>query len=88
MNADNTNPVDRHVGARIRAQREGMGLGAQALADSLSLNLEQWQAYESGRDRLGAEQLFHVCRALGIEVGYLYEGLAPATAASVRAMKI
>jgi transcriptional regulator with XRE-family HTH domain len=68
-------PVDRRVGARIRARRERIGLSAETLAARLGCPAALVLDYEAGRTRAGATTLMMLTRALGVDVGYFLAGL-------------
>lgn len=72
---ESPNPVDRHVGLRLRARRMELGISQEALASELDLTFQQVQKYEKGMNRIGAGRLYRLAEMLGIEVGYFYEGL-------------
>jgi transcriptional regulator with XRE-family HTH domain len=68
--------VDRHVGARVRDRRILLGMTQQQLAELIGLTFQQAHKYEKGTNRVTAGRLYTIARALGVEVGYFYEGLA------------
>ena len=70
------NPVDRHVGLRIRMRRKELGISQERLAESIGLTFQQVQKYERAANRVSASKLWEVARALSTHVGYFYEGLA------------
>src|SRR3954447_3249699 len=70
------NPVDRHVGLRIRMRRKELGISQEKLAEALGLTFQQVQKYERAANRVSASKLFEIARALNTSVGYFYEGLA------------
>jgi transcriptional regulator with XRE-family HTH domain len=72
------NPVDRHVGSRVRMRRVLVGLSQEKLGDSLGLTFQQVQKYEKGTNRIGASRLQQISRILGVPVEYFFEG-APQT---------
>jgi transcriptional regulator with XRE-family HTH domain len=75
------NPVDLHVGARVRMRRRLRGVSQDKLADSLGLTFQQVQKYERGANRISASKLYEIAASLQTPVGYFFEGLAdPATA--------
>src|SRR3954462_5462396 len=74
--ADNgPNPIDRHVGLRIRMRRKELGVSQEKLADSIGLTFQQVQKYERAANRVSASKLFEMARALHTSVNYFYEGL-------------
>jgi|TARA_R100000935_G_scaffold48887_1_gene73724 transcriptional regulator with XRE-family HTH domain len=75
------NPVDRHVGLRIRLRRKELGVSQERLAESIGLTFQQVQKYERAANRVSASKLWEMARALKTSVAYFYEGLGdPATA--------
>ena len=69
------NPIDRHVGLRIRMRRKELGLSQERLADAVGLTFQQIQKYERAANRVSASKLFEIARALNTGVAYFYEGL-------------
>lgn len=69
------NPVDVHVGARIRERRRELGLSQQGLADHLGLTFQQIQKYERGANRVSASVLWNTSGRLGVSVAYFFQGL-------------
>ncbi|NIX75275.1 helix-turn-helix domain-containing protein [Microvirga terricola] len=71
--------ADRHVGMRIRLRRVSIGMSQERLGDILGLTFQQVQKYEKGTNRVGAGRLVDIAGALGVSVGYFFEGYAKAT---------
>ncbi len=69
------NPIDRHVGLRIRMRRKELGISQERLADAIGLTFQQIQKYERAANRVSASKLWEMARALKTTVGYFYEGL-------------
>lgn len=69
------NPVDRHVGLRIRLRRKELGISQERLADSIGLTFQQVQKYERAANRVSASKLWEMSRALSTNIAYFYEGL-------------
>jgi transcriptional regulator with XRE-family HTH domain len=69
------NPVDRHVGLRIRLRRKELGISQERLAEAIGLTFQQVQKYERAANRVSASKLWEVSRALSANIGYFYEGL-------------
>ena len=74
------NPIDIHVGSRVRMRRKLLGVSQEKLAEALKLTFQQVQKYERGVNRVSASKLFESSRFLGVEVGYFFEGLTGADA--------
>jgi len=71
------NPVDVHVGSRLRLRRTLLGLSQEALGEALGLTFQQIQKYERGTNRIGASRLFDMARALDVPVDYFYDEMPP-----------
>ena len=67
--------IDAHIGARVRLRRLMLGMSQESLGGQLSLTFQQIQKYEKGVNRISASRLFELALALGVPVGYFYEGL-------------
>jgi transcriptional regulator with XRE-family HTH domain len=74
------NPVDLHVGARIRLRRRMQGVSQEKLADALGLTFQQVQKYERGANRVSASKLYEIAAALRTPVAYFFDGLADPSA--------
>jgi transcriptional regulator with XRE-family HTH domain len=68
------NPVDRHVGSRVRMRRILLGMSQEKLGEQLQLTFQQIQKYEKGMNRIGASRLQQISRILGVPVEYFFEG--------------
>jgi transcriptional regulator with XRE-family HTH domain len=75
------NPVDVHVGSRVRLRRMLLGMSQEKLGEHLGLTFQQVQKYEKGINRIGASRLFDLSQVLGVPVQFFYEELAVAGAA-------
>ena len=73
------NPIDLHVGARIRMRRKIMGVSQERLAEDLGLTFQQVQKYERGANRVSASKLYEIACSLQSAVSYFFEGLADPT---------
>lgn len=68
------NPVDVHVGARLRERRVALGYSQERLGDALGLTFQQVQKYEKGANRIGASRLYEIAQILSTPVQYFFEG--------------
>jgi transcriptional regulator with XRE-family HTH domain len=68
------NPVDKHVGSRMRTRRLLAGMSQEKLGEALGITFQQIQKYEKGTNRISASRLQQVSRVLGVPVEYFYEG--------------
>ena len=80
------NPVDVHVGARVRMRRTLLGMNQTELSDVLGLSYQQVQKYESGANRMGASRLYDLARVLDVPVAFFFEEMPVAVAASSPAL--
>lgn len=69
------NPIDVHVGSRVRMQRMLISMSQEKLGDQLGLTFQQVQKYEKGANRIGASRLYHISQILGVPIEFFYEGL-------------
>src|SRR5271163_457324 len=76
------NPIDKHVGSRVRMRRLMLDMSQTDVADALGLTFQQVQKYEKGSNRIGASRLQHISQILQVPVPFFFEG-AP-TASGVR----
>jgi transcriptional regulator with XRE-family HTH domain len=81
------NPIDVHVGARVRLRRTLLGMSQEKLGEALGLTFQQVQKYERGANRIGASRLFDLSRVLDVPVSFFFEDMADGVeAASPRHM--
>jgi len=67
------NPVDQHVGSRVRLRRMLLGMSQERLGESLGLSFQQVQKYEKGVNRIGASRLFQISKILDVPVKFFFE---------------
>mgnify|MGYP001809629511 CR=1 FL=1 len=70
------NPIDVHVGARVRLRRTLLGMSQEKLGEALGLTFQQVQKYERGANRIGASRLFDLSRVLDVPVSFFYDDMA------------
>jgi transcriptional regulator with XRE-family HTH domain len=75
------NPIDKHVGARVRMRRMMLSMSQEKLGNSLGLTFQQVQKYEKGTNRIGASRLQQISHILQVPVAFFFEG-APVVAGS------
>ena len=68
------NPIDKHVGSRVRMRRMMLGMSQERLGDGLGLTFQQVQKYEKGTNRIGASRLQQISVILQIPVPFFFEG--------------
>jgi len=67
--------VDQHVSMRIRQRRIMLGLTQQQMAELIGVTYQQAHKYETGINRISAGRLYQIAKALGVDIGYFFEGL-------------
>ena len=77
------NPIDKHVGSRVRMRRMMLGMSQEKLGNNLGLTFQQVQKYEKGTNRIGASRLQQISHILQVPVSFFFEG-APTVSVSVR----
>src|SRR6476660_6981107 len=80
------NPIDKHVGSRVRMRRMMLSMSQERLGDALSLTFQQVQKYEKGTNRIGASRLQQISNVLQVPVAFFFEG-APDVPGSPRGGK-
>ena len=73
------NPIDVHVGARLRARRTLLGLSQTALGDAMGISFQQLQKYEGGSNRISASRLYDVSKLLDVDISYFFDEMDQAT---------
>jgi transcriptional regulator with XRE-family HTH domain len=68
------NPIDKHVGSRVRMRRVLIGMSQEKLGEALGLTFQQVQKYEKGTNRIGASRLQQISTILGVSVSFFFEG--------------
>jgi len=68
------NPIDKHVGSRVRMRRMMLGMSQEKLGERLSLTFQQVQKYEKGTNRIGASRLQQISNILQVPVSFFFEG--------------
>ncbi len=72
------NPIDVHVGSRVRLRRMLVGMSQEKLGEQLGLTFQQVQKYEKGTNRIGASRLFQISRILSVPVQFFYDDMSEA----------
>jgi transcriptional regulator with XRE-family HTH domain len=67
-------PVDLHVGGKIRFRRNLVGISQTELGDRIGVTFQQVQKYERGINRIGASRLTKICDVLQVTPAWLFEG--------------
>jgi len=67
------NPIDEHVGRRVRMRRRMLAMSQGKLGDALGLTFQQVQKYEKGTNRIGASRLQQISHILQVPVAFFFE---------------
>jgi len=73
------NPIDVHVGGRVRLRRTLLGLSQEKLGEAIGLTFQQVQKYERGANRIGASRLFDLSRVLDVPVSFFFDDMSEGT---------
>ena len=73
------NPIDIHVGSRVRLRRTLLGMSQEKLADAVGLTFQQIQKYETGMNRVSASRLWDIAETLTVPVSFFFEGIETET---------
>jgi transcriptional regulator with XRE-family HTH domain len=79
MNRKAPNPIDVHVGSRIRLRRVLINMSQEKLGEQLGITFQQVQKYEKGTNRVGASRLYRISQVLGVPVSFFFEDIAGET---------
>ncbi|MFA5123456.1 helix-turn-helix domain-containing protein [Zavarzinia sp.] len=69
------NPVDVHVGARVKLRRQLLGLSQTELGNALDLTFQQVQKYEKGTNRISASKLHKMAEVLDVPISFFFDGV-------------
>ncbi len=72
---DGPDPVDVHVGHRVRGRRTLLGMNQSAIAEALGLTFQQVQKYERGANRISASRLWRLTQVLGVPVSFFFDDM-------------
>jgi transcriptional regulator with XRE-family HTH domain len=72
-NKKRPNPIDVHVGSRIRLRRNMLGISQEKLGENLGITFQQVQKYEKGTNRVGASRLQAIASILEVPVSFFFE---------------
>ncbi len=76
------NPVDAHVGGRVRMRRSLLGMSQEKLADAVGLTFQQVQKYERGTNRVSASRLYQFSKILDVPISFFFEQYTDTSRAS------
>ena len=68
------NPIDVHVGSRVRLQRTLVKMSQEKLGEALGVTFQQVQKYEKGTNRIGASRMQQIAETLGVSISFFFDG--------------
>ena len=80
------NPIDMHVGSRIRLRRTLLGISQSTLAETLGLTFQQVQKYEKGTNRVSSSRLVDLANALDVSISFFFEEMSATVQGQTPAM--
>ncbi len=80
-------PVDIHVGSRVRLRRTLLGMSQEKLGRAVSLTFQQIQKYERGSNRIGSSRLFQFSKVLRVPVSFFFDDMPDAVAGRTRGLR-
>jgi transcriptional regulator with XRE-family HTH domain len=83
--SEQPNPIDVHVGSRVRLRRTLLGMSQEKLGAAIGLTFQQVQKYERGANRVGASRLYDLSRVLDVPVSFFFDDMSPETTAALAA---
>ncbi|HJP20850.1 MAG TPA: helix-turn-helix transcriptional regulator, partial [Alphaproteobacteria bacterium] len=69
------NPIDVHVGGRVRLRRTLLGMSQEKLGQAVSLTFQQIQKYERGANRIGSSRLYQFAQVLDVPVSFFFDDM-------------
>lgn len=73
--ASNPNPIDVHVGKRLRLRRTLLGMSQERLGELLGLTFQQVQKYERGVNRIGSSRLFELGQIMDVPISFFFDDM-------------
>ncbi len=68
------NPIDWHVGRRVRMRRMLAGVSQDKLGEALGVTFQQIHKYENGSNRISASSLQQIAKMLDVPVSFFFDG--------------
>ncbi len=80
------NPIDIHVGGRLRLRRILLDLSQTRLGDAVGITSQQVQKYERGANRMGSSRLWQFAELLDVPITYFFDNMPDEIATPENAM--
>lgn len=74
MTKKSPDPIDLHVGSRVRMRRMMLAMSQEKLGDALGISFQQLQKYEKGTNRVSGSRLHHIAGILQVPIAFFFEG--------------
>jgi transcriptional regulator with XRE-family HTH domain len=81
------NPVDKHVGDRVRSRRTVLGMSSKNLADALGTTAQQVDQWEAGTSRIGSKRLMELTKILSVNAAFFFADSGPSEPSGETGMK-
>jgi transcriptional regulator with XRE-family HTH domain len=81
--AKSPNPIDVHVGKRLRLRRTLLGMSQERLGELLGLTFQQVQKYERGANRIGSSRLFELGQILDVPISFFFDDMPQVISAAI-----
>ena len=85
-NKKKPNPIDVHVGSRVRLRRNMLGMSQEKLGEALGITFQQIQKYEKGANRVGASRLQAIATVMNVPVSFFFEDAPGESGAVIRGL--
>jgi transcriptional regulator with XRE-family HTH domain len=72
---DGPDPIDLHVGQKLRFARMLAGVNQSELGAAIGISSQAVQKYEQGRNRISASRLFAIAGFLRCPVSFFFDGV-------------
>ncbi|CAK0763464.1 Transcriptional regulator [Azospirillaceae bacterium] len=76
VDKDVLDPIDVHVGSRVRLRRTLLGMSQEKLGEAIGLTFQQVQKYERGTNRISASKLWILANMLDVPVSFFFDDLS------------
>ncbi|MBT3196113.1 MAG: helix-turn-helix transcriptional regulator [Gammaproteobacteria bacterium] len=74
MRQKTEDPIDQHIGNRIRQCRTRAKMSLQQASEMIGISSTQLFRYESGENRINAGSLYYLARGFSLPVSWFFDG--------------
>lgn len=68
------NPIDKHIGSRVRMRRLMLDMSQEKLGHAIGLTFQQVQKYEKGTNRVGGSRMQQIANVLQVPPAFFFDG--------------